>query len=431
MEKLKLINGGLADFQDAVHALKDFGRYEDDTLAHVATGETIIPMEVFEKNPQLRDQVFQSMADLGIDPSQYIVGSNFNSINPVTGQPEFFLKKLFKKIKKAAPVLLPIAASFIPGVGPLALGAAGFAGGKLAGQDTKQALMSGIMAGLGGKLAGGTAAAQAGGYGSAANPSLGSSIFKGISKEGLGSLFKAAQDKAVQEALANQGTSEVADKLVSAAGEGSAGTPTFLEKSLNLFRKGGKSGADFSTGRVGAALLAASMIPGLFQDEEEEEYIDTNVYPGDFGQLANLGIPAAYSPGSNIVPFKLAGGGYMGGYNGVKADAESLTASDNIDSRIMKNLQYERMAPGMMGYATGGVVGLRKGGFPYETAKHAKGGVSGPGTGTSDSIPAYLSNGEFVVTAKAVKNAGGSKPMYDMMDHLEKGGKLSPASRGK
>ena len=61
--------------------------------------------------------------------------------------------------------------------------------------------------------------------------------------------------------------------------------------------------------------------------------------------------------------------------------------------------------------------------------KLIKGGVSGPGTGTSDDIPAYLSNGEFVITAKAVKNAGGSKPMYDMMEHLEKGGKLSPASK--
>ena len=430
MEKLKLINGGLADFQNAVHALKDFGRYEDDTLAHVATGETIIPMEVFEKNPQLRDQVFKSMTDLGIDPTQYIVGSNFNSINPVTGQPEFFLKKLFKKIKKAAPVLLPIAASFIPGAGPLAMAAAGFGGGKIAGQDTKQALMSGILAGLGGKFAGGTAAAQAGQ--AAGGKSLGSQIFKGISKEGLGSLFKAAQDTAVQEALANQGGSELADKIVSASGEGSAGNTSFLEKGLNLFRKGGKPGADFSIGRVGAGLLAASMIPGMFQDdEEEEEYIDTNVYAGDFGQLANLGIPASYSPGSNIVPFKLAGGGYMGGYNGVKADAESLTASDNIDSRIMKNLQYEKMAPGMMGYAAGGIARLREGGFPYATAKKAKGGVSGPGTGTSDDIPAYLSNGEFVITAKAVKNAGGSKPMYDMMEHLEKGGKLSPASRGR
>ena len=84
MNTYKMASGGIADFQQAVNALKSFGRYEDDTLAHVATGETIIPMEVFEKNPQLRDQVFKSMTDLGIDPTQYIVGSNFNSINPVT-----------------------------------------------------------------------------------------------------------------------------------------------------------------------------------------------------------------------------------------------------------------------------------------------------------------------------------------------------------
>ena len=428
MEKLKLINGGLADFQDAVHALKDFGRYEDDTLAHVATGETIIPMEVFEKNPQLRDQVFQSMADLGIDPTQYIVGSNFNSINPVTGQPEFFLKKLFKKIKKAAPVLLPIAASFVPGAGPLAMAAAGFGGGKLAGQDTKQALMSGILAGLGGKLAGGTAAAQAGQ--AAGGKSLGSQLFKGISKEGLGSLFrKGLSEQALRDQLLSGAPSYVTDgvsKTVQGGGDN-------FSKMLNIFRKGGEEGAKFSPYRIGAGLTGAAFLKDMFFPEkiEEEEYIDTNVYPGDYGTLLELAAANKYSPGSNIVPFQLAGGGYMGGYNGIKADAESLTASDNIDSRIMKNLQYERMAPGMMGYAAGGVVELRKGGFPYETAKHAKGGVSGPGTGTSDSIPAYLSNGEFVVTAKAVKNAGGSKPMYDMMDHLEKGGKLSPASRGK
>jgi hypothetical protein len=34
------------------------------------------------------------------------------------------------------------------------------------------------------------------------------------------------------------------------------------------------------------------------------------------------------------------------------------------------------------------------------------GEVEGPGTGTSDSIPALLSDGEFVFTAKAVKNIG-------------------------
>ena len=53
------------------------------------------------------------------------------------------------------------------------------------------------------------------------------------------------------------------------------------------------------------------------------------------------------------------------------------------------------------------------------------GDVSGPGTGTSDSIDAKLSDGEFVMTAKAVENLGngdrmaGARKMYDMMNMLD------------
>ena len=46
------------------------------------------------------------------------------------------------------------------------------------------------------------------------------------------------------------------------------------------------------------------------------------------------------------------------------------------------------------------------------------GEVEGPGTGTSDSIPALLSDGEFVFTAKAVKNIGVSK-LRQMMKKAE------------
>jgi len=55
------------------------------------------------------------------------------------------------------------------------------------------------------------------------------------------------------------------------------------------------------------------------------------------------------------------------------------------------------------------------------------GEIVGPGTGTSDSIPARLSDGEFVMTAKAVRNAGngdrdvGAARMYDMMNRFERG----------
>ena len=61
-------------------------------------------------------------------------------------------------------------------------------------------------------------------------------------------------------------------------------------------------------------------------------------------------------------------------------------------------------------------------------ASFAGGGeVIGPGTGTSDDVNAKLSDGEFVMTAKAVRNAGGgdrnvgAARMYDLMRRFEGG----------
>jgi hypothetical protein len=59
------------------------------------------------------------------------------------------------------------------------------------------------------------------------------------------------------------------------------------------------------------------------------------------------------------------------------------------------------------------------------------GAISGPGTETSDDVPAMLSDGEFVMTARAVRGAGngdrreGVKRMYDMMRKFERGGAVA------
>jgi len=45
--------------------------------------------------------------------------------------------------------------------------------------------------------------------------------------------------------------------------------------------------------------------------------------------------------------------------------------------------------------------------------------ISGPGGPKDDKIPAMLSDGEFVFTAKAVDNAGGPRAMYKMMNKLD------------
>ena len=69
----------------------------------------------------------------------------------------------------------------------------------------------------------------------------------------------------------------------------------------------------------------------------------------------------------------------------------------------------------------GGIATLGAGGYPRRTGQ-----ISGPGTEKSDSIPAMLSDGEFVMTAKAVRGAGkgsrraGAKKMYALMHRLEK-----------
>ena len=71
---------------------------------------------------------------------------------------------------------------------------------------------------------------------------------------------------------------------------------------------------------------------------------------------------------------------------------------------------------------------MAKGGDAQMTSFPRKNGpINGPGTGTSDDIPAMLSDGEFVFTARAVRNAGGGSRrkgaarMYKLMKKLEGG----------
>jgi hypothetical protein len=72
------------------------------------------------------------------------------------------------------------------------------------------------------------------------------------------------------------------------------------------------------------------------------------------------------------------------------------------------------------GYNTGGIAALSRR-YP-----RMNGQINGPGTEKSDSIPAMLSDGEFVMTARAVRGMGngsrreGAKRMYKLMSALEK-----------
>lgn len=112
-----------------------------------------------------------------------------------------------------------------------------------------------------------------------------------------------------------------------------------------------------------------------------------------------------------------------------KVAGRSGTEYDVNDPRQMESYRQELrqlQKPGYDYYNDPYAPVARSSGYANGGDVHAGGGeVDGPGTGTSDSVPARLSDGEFVLTAKAVRGAGegdrdiGAARLYDMMSELE------------
>lgn len=139
---------------------------------------------------------------------------------------------------------------------------------------------------------------------------------------------------------------------------------------------------------TGAAALGAGAL--LLGGEEEEEGMEQRPFPK--GEV--------YFGDTYTDPFT--------GEEYSYEDPGDRTAIRESKAKLRDPMfDYERDLPAFRGY--------------YEDG----GEVVGPGTGTSDSVPARLSDGEFVLTAKAVRNAGGgdrdvgAARMYDMMAELE------------
>ena len=143
---------GIANFSDVAGRMAGYGRFGDDSVAHVQTGELIVPKQLIDNNPRLRDQIFSELREAGIeDPEQYVVGSSVNRVNPDTGLMEFgFLSKLWKKlkgaVKKVVTVVLPIALGAFFGAPGAALGS-GIAT-LINGGDLKDALKAAAISGI-------------------------------------------------------------------------------------------------------------------------------------------------------------------------------------------------------------------------------------------------------------------------------------------
>jgi hypothetical protein len=153
-----------------------------------------------------------------------------------------------------------------------------------------------------------------------------------------------------------------------------------------------------------------------------------DVVSGDGGRMAAL--KQAFMPDASGDPDMLRKyGPLMGlGIGGLYAagafdpvEQQQIEPFGGLTGRALmrQNPGYRPGVPTLArGYAAGGEV-------DPSTFPRRNGAINGPGTGTSDDIPAMLSNGEFVMTEQAVRAAGngnhdaGVRNMYRMMQGLE------------
>jgi len=271
------------------------------------------------------------------------------------------LKKFFRGVreaaKKIAPIAAPIAGAFL---GPWA----GAGIGALLGQygGTKGALQAGLLGGIGG-LGANYLTGQ---------PLMGKGLISGMKGYGSGAMG-AMKDTAYKKLM---GGDVLRKKL------GTDGT------NLQLSKEGGILPGIWDFAKSPKGMLTGAGLLGLLAANKDKDDVDfEEIEVGSQGQLGNL-----LRPNVAFLPPVSPHVGFDPGY--------------------------------YPGYADGGIVGLEKGGTPPKNVDdypRKNGIIEGPGTMTSDSIPAMLSDGEFVTKALGVLGAGVQKGATTKEEARKKG----------
>lgn len=270
---------------------------------------------------------------------------------------------LFKKFKEALPAIAGVAGFAIGGPAGAAIGSG--LGSLAAGKSVNDALVNAAMGyGVG-------SMGQAAGFG------------KGMGT-GPGKFLPSYTSKGVQTSMFGLGdTSQNVVRTIGGGmpeGTGSTGLGSLFDSDLLKY------------GTLGAGALALS--GGLAPEEVTADSLYNDNYKGQ-------------------ARGKVVGPTSQTEYN---INSPEEMAKYNQEVRNLQKYDRTRAAGGefdpIRGYAAGG--------------EHIGGGeVDGPGHGTSDSVPARLSDGEFVLTAQSVRGAGGgdrdigAARLYDMMADLE------------
>ena len=398
----------LNEFKNFVSKIGGLGRYEDTYIVHAAEGETVVPMEVLDRNPVLKKRLFKTMMEMGIEPGRYIVGNELNSKNPVTGQPEFFLKQIGRRLRKAAADIsgyaAPIAgAMFGPAAGAITGGLLGQYKRENPGDPTQgmQMALRGGLTGLGTNIATGQGFTPFGGArGLYMKDLTGAKSFNPVElgRRMLGTGARPTGDSAFG-----------LDEFFKTGGEDSK--YRFMEKYFPGKTPGVEeslidSQIDIIDNQITKVPPYDEQSLKILQNEKLELLAEKRKVAKEtgsiFGDMSLKQLAGLYGLGT-------AGLGFL-----IDQTSEDEDVGLPADTMPEGNVLQGILNPTKVYAASGGVMDLQDGGESI-----------GPGTGTSDSIPAMLSDGEFVMTAEAVRGAGGgdrregAKKMYEAMDKLE------------
>jgi hypothetical protein len=409
--------------------LARLGRDEDQYMAHVAQGEMVVPPII---SPETRERIEAEMRAAGLSPDEYTVGGGM-SINPITGLPEFgWLKKKFKQVKKVVKKLAPVAA-IIPGPwqgpaimynrgkavvdlargkGDLGTVIGAFAGGK-AGTAGKGNIFSNIKefvtkgsdgVGLFGNLGKGIGGLK---------DRAGEFIFKGEDDVGLFGNIGKGIGKFFGGGMGEQPAEIDMSEYTPVKGIPGA----YMDKDGNIVTEqdiiaSQTSGGSFFGMKTPDAIKGIEdAAKGIFTGGEDSK----GIFGGNLGAAALAGLlgkvtyESAKERMGGLAETPAVTMDALGRYQLAKELGTDGTRGEFGLPEAQKALEFNMGGP-VYGYQYGGPVYrqyFNQGGAAIKELDMRDGGESaGPGTGTSDDIPAMLSDGEYVMTAKATRGAG-------------------------
>ena len=353
--------------------MQNMGRYGDTRMAHVAPGEMVVPRQVMQNNPQMAQGIASAISSEGVDPRRYMVGTPQNSINPNTGQPEFFLPQL-----------------------------ASFAATALGSNAVKGALTSLAVRKLQGKKAGLREALIGGMLGEG----IGGAMGKGSS---ITSLFGGAgggTSMASEAALDKANMADMARQVSKTAARSSPSLDT-MDAMGGMAKSVAGRGIDavrtapqrvFKEDLMGLGELGSSVFPSL----KDEGSI--------LGKILN-------TKGGEALVFGL----------GAELLAKMQGDDEEDDGRAEIIARANRPFGHGMPTSINTMRSLAEGGetTPDYFPRRNGGIMPSEGSGTKDDVPAMLMAGEFVLTKDAINGLGGGNQRqgiakaYDMQNQLE------------